>query len=465
MKNKNINKEWLTRTTGDPFADVGGIVIQKLWKQFPEKTILELIEDMTKVYVNHWSGKIHPFFLNSTITQPAFKGERKITETVKFYKGLITNELPNEEGFCRILGEYTQLFTAGRDNHILSGSGTFTNFHSYFQGGLMLSKEVLIRIFFVPFGTELLSDKIALLTSNEPAITRLFVEKIIQENQDKLGRRNTEGILRSTFNRPANALFEFANNCLNVPEISAKKNITLNLFHFTNFGAAPEVQLYTLPSDVYRFYSWVRNSRKDTAGWKAFIIGHYRNAKLKELTYNLETGLFEFKNKKDRRTADFETFKTWHNPVLKNLLAGKSILGYILNWSRKHSFSLTILKTYQNYIRNMNEKTLDKIEHITDFILKGGADLKEVDKIKKSISKISGFEDAYSFKRFLVSLQQENYLEHTEEALFSMEDYVKYLFPDGVSWKETRMLLLICLYQKMHEQKIFFDNEPVVVEE
>ena len=465
MKNNilNINKEWLIQTTGDPFADVGGIVIQKLWEQFPEKPILELIEDMARIYVNHWSGKIHPFFLNSTITQPAFKGERKITETMKFYKGLITNELPNEEGYCRILGEHTQLFTAGRDNHILSGSGTFTNFHHCFQGGVMLSKEVLIRTFFVPFGTALLSDKIALLTSNEPAVTKLFVEKIIQENQDKIGKRNAEGVLRSTFNKPANALFEFANHCIN--QIRDKENITLNLFHFTNFGAAPEVQLYTLPSKVYKFYSWVRNSRKETVGWKAFIRGHYRNTKLKELTYNSETELFEYKNKKIQETADFEIFKTWHNPVLNNLLHGKSILGYILNWSRKHSFNLTILKTYLTYIRNMNAITLDKIERIADFILKEKNEAKEVDKIKKLVSKISGFDDAYSFKRFLVSLQKNNHWNQAEDALFSMEDYVKYLFPDGVSWKETRMLLLICLYQKMHEQKIFFDHEPLSISE
>jgi CRISPR-associated protein Cst1 len=449
----SINKEWLTRITGDPFADVGGLVIQKLWEQNPKKTILQLIEDTAKIYVNNWGGKIHPFFLNSTVTQPAFKGNRKITETIKFYKGLINNELPSEKGYCRILGEYTELFTGGRDNHILSGSGTFMNFHHFFQGGIMLSKEVLIRTFFVPFGTELLSDKIALLTSNEPEITQLFVDEIVVANQDKIGKGNAEGILRSEFNKPANAIFEFASDCIR--KIKGKDNITLNLFHFTNFGAAPEVQLYTLPANVYKFYTVMNWNMKVANDWKLFIRKHYRNSKAKDLVYNEKTELFEYQIKKDIETAGFETFKNWYNPVLQNLLYGKSILGLMLKWTEKQSFNLNIVKTYQTYIRNMNKITLEKIELIADFVL---ADEHQV---KKLVTAIKGFEDAYSFKRFLVSLQEKNHTNRAEKPLFSMKDYVDYLFPEGTSWKEIRTLLLICLYQKMHEQKIFFNNQPI----
>jgi CRISPR-associated protein Cst1 len=448
-----INKEWLTRTTGDPFADIGGLVIQRLWEQKPNRTILQLIEETAKIYVNNWSGKVHPFFLNSTITQPAFKGDRKITETLKFYKGLIENTLPYEEGYCRILGEYTEIFTAGRDNHILSGSGTFMNFHHFFQGGLMLSKEVLIRTFFVPFGTVLLSDKIALLTSNEPKITQLFVDKIVIANQDKIGKGNAEGILRSEFNKPANAIFEFANDCIR--EIRNKENVTLNLFHFTNFGAAPEVQLYTLPANVYKFYAWVSKHRKVADDWKLFIRKHYRNSKAKDLIYNETTDIFEYQVKKDMETADFKTFKNWYNPVLNNLLYGKSILNLILKWTENHSFNLNIVKTYQTYIRNMNAITLEKIEHIADFVLE------DKNEAKKLVTRVRGFEDAYSFKRFLVTLQEKNHANRAEKPLFSMKDYVDYLFPEGTSWKEIRTLLLICLYQKMHEQEIFFDNQPI----
>jgi CRISPR-associated protein Cst1 len=327
------------------------------------------------------------------------------------------------------------------------------NFHHFFQGGLMLSKEVLIRTFFVPFGTVLLSDKIALLTSNEPKITQLFVDKIVIANQDKIGKGNAEGILRSEFNKPANAIFEFANDCIR--EIRNKENVTLNLFHFTNFGAAPEVQLYTLPANVYKFYAWVSKHRKVADDWKLFIRKHYRNSKAKDLIYNETTDIFEYQVKKDMETADFKTFKNWYNPVLNNLLYGKSILNLILKWTENHSFNLNIVKTYQTYIRNMNAITLEKIEHIADFVLE------DKNEAKKLVTRVRGFEDAYSFKRFLVTLQEKNHANRAEKPLFSMKDYVDYLFPEGTSWKEIRTLLLICLYQKMHEQEIFFDNQPI----
>ncbi len=95
--NEKINIEYLTRLTGDPFADTGGWVIKYLWEQphLKDKDILELIEYVAKIYVDKWSGKLHAFFLNSTITQPAFKGQRKIEEALKYYKSLIDETVDN----------------------------------------------------------------------------------------------------------------------------------------------------------------------------------------------------------------------------------------------------------------------------------------------------------------------------------------------------------------------------------
>jgi CRISPR-associated protein Cst1 len=165
-----INVKWLIQTTGDPFADVGGIVIQLLFEQKGHQDILKLIDTISKFYVNDWNAKLNAFFLNSKITQPAFRGERKISETAKYFRQLLNDELPFEEGYCRVLGEKTKLFHSGRDNNIMVGSGTFINFHHAFQYGVMLSKEALIRLFFVPYGTVQLTDKVALLQSNDEEI-------------------------------------------------------------------------------------------------------------------------------------------------------------------------------------------------------------------------------------------------------------------------------------------------------
>ena len=46
-----IDYDWLTRPTGDPFADVGGYVIKYLFEKYPEKDILGLIKYVSDIYV------------------------------------------------------------------------------------------------------------------------------------------------------------------------------------------------------------------------------------------------------------------------------------------------------------------------------------------------------------------------------------------------------------------------------
>ena len=120
MKNENINKEWLIKPTGDPFADVGGYVIEYLQQREPDKSILELIEDIAKLYVHSWDAKLNAFFLNSKITQAAFKTDKKISETIKYFSNLINNKEQSVKGHCRLSGQNTYLFQAGRDNSVIT---------------------------------------------------------------------------------------------------------------------------------------------------------------------------------------------------------------------------------------------------------------------------------------------------------------------------------------------------------
>ena len=80
---QNIDYEWLVKPTGDPFVDAGGYALEEFSHYYPDANILELIDKVASIYVDRWEGKINPFFLNSKITQPAFKGNKKKTEAYK----------------------------------------------------------------------------------------------------------------------------------------------------------------------------------------------------------------------------------------------------------------------------------------------------------------------------------------------------------------------------------------------
>ena len=50
--------------TGDPFVDMGGLVMETM----PEKTIEDKIKFVTDVYVDRWKGKVDSIFLLSKLT-------------------------------------------------------------------------------------------------------------------------------------------------------------------------------------------------------------------------------------------------------------------------------------------------------------------------------------------------------------------------------------------------------------
>jgi len=444
---KTINYDWLTKPTGDPFADTGGYVIKYLWEhQYPDKDIDWLIEYVTKIYVNKWGGKLHTFFLNSKITQPAFKGDKKISETAKYFNELILEKDYVEDGCCRISGQKAKLFSGGRDNSIMSGSGTFINFHHGFDSGILLSKEILIRFHFVPLGSVLLSGKVALLKSNSEEISQFYVEENIKKNLNNIAIGMKEGVIKSEFKNPANAIFNFIRKTIEQKKYIEKK-ASLTLYHFTNFGASPEIELYKLPATVFGFYSFCHkiNYKKD---WQNFIYSHYYNSKNKGAKYNPAINKFEIEKKGKRENIEFETYKIWSNTIYNKLLSGKSIVPQFLKWSKKENkLHFDIIRIYQQNIRNMKKQTIDKILELADFLVIDRSD----DEIKKIITNLNKSSKAHELRRFLVKLTAENYNKGNEKPLITVKDYTDYLFSDVGNAGEITDVLLIAMYQKMHE--------------
>lgn len=446
---KTIDYEWLTRPTGDPFADTGGYVIQYLSELYPDKDIDWLIEFVTTIYVNDWDAKLNTFFLNSKITQPAYKGKRKIDETIKYFKSLLEETENVKSGFCRITGREVKLFNAGRDNMMMSGSGTFINFHHSFEGGLRLSKEIIIRIHFVPLGSILLSGKVAIMKSNDEVLSLFYVINNVKNNLKAVGTGLKEGLTKSEFKNPANALFDFAQKVIGQIPIyqDCEGKASLSLYHFSNFGSNPEIDIYTLPSTVFLFYSYC-HKKKYKKDWINFIRSHYSNSKRKGAIYNKVEETFHTVKKGEIEYIYYDEFKTWSNRIYNKLLAGQSIIPEFYWWSKNgNKLHFDIVRIYQQNIRNMKQETIDKLLELADFII---IDRSE-DEIKKLISKLNSLSKAHELRRFLLSLISENYQKENENPLITVKDYTDYLFSDSGNTGELRDVLLIAIYQKMHE--------------
>jgi CRISPR-associated protein Cst1 len=98
----------------------------------------------------------------------------------------------------------------------------------------------------------------------------------------------------------------------------------------------------------------------------------------------------------------------------------------------------------------MKKETIKKIMEIADFIIHDRSE----DEIKKLITKLNGANQAFELRRFLLTLVEENYNNGNEKPIMSVNDYANYLFADGSNYREVRDVLLIAIYQKLHEFNI-----------
>lgn len=457
-----IDYEWLTRSTGDPFADAGGFAIEYLSEKFPEKDILELIDYITKIYVEKWGGKLDAFFLNSKITNNAFKGNKKIEETMKYFKSLVDEAGSSELGYCRMTGREAKLFFAGRNNSVMTGSGKLINFHHFFQKGISLSKEVLIRIHFVPFACQQLQGKISLMQSSNEALSKLFVKLTVEKNLHEIGVGLSTGVAKSDYNKPANAIFDFIDSALShLNEFREGIALpSLTLYHFTNFGASPEIQMYQLPAKVFLFYRTCLQPRFKE-DWQRFVRSHYYDKQHKGAKYNIHTENFELTKSKETKVIDIDDYKQWFNPVLNKLLIDENIRPEILRWSRKHPFNFEIVSIYQQNIIGMKKETINKIKELATFLVRE----EDADKIKKRIKALDGAKNASVLRRFILKdVVAANYVAMNEDPIITVDDYVNYLFPDGSYWAEIRDILLIAIYQELHERELISEELKVELE-
>ncbi len=134
-------------------------------------------------------------------------------------------------------------------------------------------------------------------------------------------------------------------------------------------------------------------------------------------------------------------------------------------WSKNgNKLHFDIIRIYQQNIRNMKRETIDKLLELADFIINDRSE----DEIKKHISRLNGASKANELRRFLLSLISENYNKDNEKPLITVKEYTDYLFSDSGNTGELRDVLLIAIYQKMHELNLklelpeenFEDVEP-----
>ena len=114
----------------------------------------------------------------------------------------------------------------------------------------------------------------------------------------------------------------------------------------------------------------------------------------------------------------------------------------------------------------MKVEQLDLIKKISNTIIELG---KKNDTIKRYLYMIESAAKAHQLRAVFLKVIKENYQSGKEEPAISLKEYTEFLFPDGQYWGEVRDLMLIYLYERLHEINFEFeensDSEIAVTEE
>lgn len=453
--------------TGDPFVDVGGLVLSALLERHPQKQPLQIFEYVINVYIDRWHQKLHAVFhTNSKILNPSTKGKHK-ANTLAYLNSLLSESQINGtiEGNCKICGKNGILYPNSREFFPISGSGKFVNFHHSHESGSFLCNACSIKLFFVPLGVLQMAGNVGLLNIQSNTVRQFWKKKIIDENLNKISRNTSEGILKSDYKNPKNALFNLAANI--IAEIhDESQSEYLQLICFTNFGASPNCDIYQLPNPVFLFLNRVLSQY--ASHWYYFVNRHYF---IKGVKWDKDSGSWIRETKKERAVLTQEDFLNNKNLVYEKLLSNQSIVRQLLKVYRDHfyhdldAFPLEITIHYITEVLNMDRKQIELIGRITDTIFEL---CQKEHNFKKYLVMLEGAGKAHQFRSALLKIIKTNFHNGAKEPLIRLEEYVNYLFPDGQYWGEVRDLLLIHLYEKFHDEGVNRDiipEEEVVVPE
>jgi len=164
---------------------------------------------------------------------------------------------------------------------------------------------------------------------------------------------------------------------------------------------------------------------------------------------------------KETETIDQNEYRQWFNRIYNKLLNDENLRTDILRWSRKHPFNFEIVSIYQQNIIGMKKETINKIKELAAFLVRE----EDADKIKKRIKALDGAKNASALRRFLLKdVVAANYADRNDNPIITLDDYINYLFPDGSYWAEIRDLLLIAIYQELHERNLITEELKIELE-
>lgn len=429
------------KITGNPFIDSGIYALSvKLDKNFSEITIDDLkneVKNLSKLYVvPSWKKNMHTIFPNSVLVNPSSTNDPNLKDKyAKNLNNLVDSIEPiQDSGSCIGCGSRNVKNVFGKDAIPLTGSGSLINYFSFAKSGADYCSLCALLIQFSPLIMYRCGGKMIVLHSNSQKVMKFWSKNSIENIELQIATGEFNGCYNQGITRPTNAIFNIISQVISSGRRWRNENPSFNFYYFTNFNQGPELDIFTLPTSVFKFLTEI--PREDWFNWNFIVKKAYRFVKWSKVESD-------------------DDYKNNPNSVFNNLLEGKSILKSFYSIKFKKTFcTWRLVESYMKEVWNMDKKRIDVIKDVGD---KLSNYIQNNDSIK-TLNNLEQASNYNNFRNILRKILKSKIKNGDNELLFTFDDYVISLFPEGnKTWRETQDLLLFRIYENLKDWLI--DNK------
>lgn len=435
--------------TGNPFVDAGIWAISqwvgkepaKLDKNDLEKTaeeIFDMVYSNEKWYRSILHGMVFP---NGKVSNPGdFKkpAEERKRKAMEYYDNLIEKIKPlNGSGSCIACGRRDIEGRFFKSEMPLTGSGAMINYFSYGTNGADYCPACAFTVHFSPLIMYKCGD-LLLFHSDSGKLMKIWSKKAISNLKEQFIAKNIEGCFNEGYKNVKNAFFSIVGNIIDeVGTRGLTNQISITFYRFKNFNQGANLDVYYFPAQVFNFLADIKR-HEQYDDWLRIVRRGYR--------------FVDWENVKEENE-----YKNNPNTVYNNLLEGKSIIGFFIDRKNKEAIGgWDILGHYLEEVRNMDEKRILTIKNVGDEL----ADYIETADDMKTLGKLETANNYRNYRNLLRIIIKKRISNGIEDPLFTFDDYVNYLFPEGnLTWRETQDLILFRIYEKLQPWIIAQGNQ------
>lgn len=419
--------------TGNPFVDAGiWAIMAWLKKRRPKDIKIEELkdefEDIASLYTTpQWKKLMYYLFPNNPIVNPSYKGKHK--EKYIEYLNKLTNqiEMIKNDGTCISCGKRGIVSQAKRNDVPLTGSGKLRNYFSYAQEGADYCPVCTLSIQFLPLVLYVCGGKVILISSDLKKVMRRWANKCVETVRRQILLKEFETGINENYTLPHNSLFHIVGDLIlekNAEEFKGKR-VSIRVYYFTNYGQSPDIEILDLPSNVFSFLVYLKQTNEYIKWFEVVNRGFLKG-----------TGNEE------------EKYKKYRNVVYEKLLDNESIIHYFMDNERNTYGTWNILTLYLKEVREMDDRKIELIKDLGDKI---AIYIKNSNRLKR-LTDLERAQKYYEFTNILRLISKDRIKQNAKEPLFSLDDYVEIVYRENYpEWKEVRDLILFRIYENLHD--------------